>query len=204
MRRAEGSSPTEKPAYAERLARLEGAWWKRALDVQAPYRAKLRSLEPGRTLEVGCGIGRNLVHLAGAGVGIDHNPESVRIARERGLAAYTPEEFLALPARSRRGFDSLLLSHVVEHMTFGEASALLGSHVGSLKESGQVILVAPQEAGFRSDPTHVTFFDFALLERLLGEAGFRVASRSSFPFPRLAGRIFRYNEFVVTGRPGRP
>ena len=75
--------------YAERLETLEGARWKRLLDVQAPYRWNLRRLGLGFTLDVGCGIGRNLLHLDRRGVGVDHNVASVEIARGRGCTAYT-------------------------------------------------------------------------------------------------------------------
>ena len=73
---------TRDAAYTERLAGLD-AWWKRLLDVQRPYRNYLRSLRPGRFLEVGCGLGRNLHNARGFadGLGIDHNPTSVEVAR---------------------------------------------------------------------------------------------------------------------------
>ena len=51
-------------SYADRLRRKEDARWKQVLDVQAPYRWNLRRQELGRTLDVGCGIGRNLVSLS--------------------------------------------------------------------------------------------------------------------------------------------
>jgi hypothetical protein len=60
-----------------------------------------------------------------------------------------------------------------------------------------VILITPQEAGQRSDPTHVVFLDFHAMRRLLGGLGWRVVTERSFPLPRRAGRAFRYNEFVV-------
>ena len=57
-------------AYADRLkARL--VWWKRALDVQAPYRWNLRRLKPGFMLDVGCGLGRNLELVLGVCVVVD-------------------------------------------------------------------------------------------------------------------------------------
>ena len=58
---------TDVPAYADRLQTLEQARWKQLLDVQAPYRWNIRRLGLGRTLDVGCGLGRNLAHLGGAG-----------------------------------------------------------------------------------------------------------------------------------------
>ena len=80
---------TRSEEYAGRLERREGARWKRILNVQAPFRWNLRRLALGFTLDVGCGIGRNLVAIEG--VGVDHNPSSVAVARRQGLSAYTPD-----------------------------------------------------------------------------------------------------------------
>ncbi len=71
---------TQSDAYTRRLESLSDAGWKRFFDVQAPYRWNIRRLDLGFTLDVGCGIGRNLVHLGGQGVGIDHNPDSIEAA----------------------------------------------------------------------------------------------------------------------------
>jgi SAM-dependent methyltransferase len=92
---------TKRLDYAERLQHLEAAWWKRLLDVQRPYRWNLRRSHLGCTLDLGCGIGRNLMNLDPGSVGIDHNRHSVAVARERGLTAYTTDEFLG-SALSRR------------------------------------------------------------------------------------------------------
>jgi uncharacterized protein (TIRG00374 family) len=200
---------TEEPSYAARLVEIEGVWWKRLLDVQRPYRRHLRRLRLGFALDLGCGIGRNLAGLGpGAGVGVDHNARAVEIARRRGLLAFTPDDFLASPYAVPGRFDSLLLSHVLEHMEPREADALLRTYLGFLRPGGRVVMIAPQEAGFRSDPTHVTFLDFACLERLARGVGLEPVARYSFPFPRPAGRLFRYNEFVAIARkpeePPRP
>src|SRR4051794_23992292 len=92
-REPEPTAGTHSDAYAERLTRLGGKRWKRLLDVQAPYRWNLRRLDLGFTLDVGCGLGRNLEHLGGNGVGIDHNDACVAACRARGLTAYGPAEF---------------------------------------------------------------------------------------------------------------
>jgi SAM-dependent methyltransferase len=185
--------------YAERLERLAGARWKRWLDVQAPYRWNLRRLALGRTLEVGCGIGRNLAHLPPGSAGIDPNPHAVAAARRRGLAAFEPDAFLRSPLAVAR-FDALLFAHVLEHLRPAAAEALVAEHLGFLRPGGRLVLITPQEAGFRSDPTHVAFLDFAALGLLLARLGCEPLRAYSFPFPRLAGRIFRHNEFVVVGR----
>src|SRR3954467_423650 len=97
--------------YAERLLRLQTPRWKQWLDVQAPFRWNLRRLDPGAPLDIGCGIGRNLLHLPRLSVGIDVNEYGVRAAKARGLIAFTPGEFERSTEHNRPGrFDAILLA----------------------------------------------------------------------------------------------
>jgi SAM-dependent methyltransferase len=191
---------TRDREYTERLIRLQRAPWKRWLDVQAPYRWNLRRLSPGFTLEVGCGIGRNLEHLRGQGVGLDHNPYSVAAARQAGLRAYTPDEFRGSDWDKPAAFDSLLLSHVAEHMRVEEATQLLATYLPYLRSRGRVVVITPQERGFESDSTHVTFMGFEELASIVSALRLEMEAQYSFPFPRIAGRVFKYNEFVMICR----
>lgn len=196
-REHESTPRTQSDAYAQRLQHLGSKRWKRWLDVQAPYRWNLRRLQLGFTLDVGCGLGRNLAHLGGHGVGIDHNEACVEAVREQGFTAYLPAEFdRSVDARADR-FDSLLVAHVLEHLSDEEATDLVGKYLPFVKPSGRVVVITPQEAGQRSDPTHVRFVDFDATRRLMSGFGWRVAVERSYPFPRSVGRVFRYNEFVV-------
>ena len=192
---------TEGPDYAEHLRRAGGARWKQLLPVQAPYRWNLRRHDLGRTLDVGCGAGRNLVSLPAGSVGVDHNPELVAMARAQGCAAYTVEEF---EARDWEPFDSLLLAHVVEHMTPPEARDLVRLYLPHLRPGGSVLFICPQERGFATDPTHVQFTDGAALEQLARDCGLVPDRWRSFPFPRRLGRAFTYNEFVLRARAPEP
>jgi hypothetical protein len=82
-------------------------------------------------------------------------------------------------------------------MTEPEAVDLLKEYAPLVKEGGRLILIAPQESGFRSDSTHVEFLDFPRLRAIAASAGFPVQVKEySFPFPRPLGRIFKHNEFV--------
>lgn len=187
--------------YAQRLVRLQSAPWKRLLRVQAVFRWNLRRLKPGFTLEIGCGIGRNLDHLRGQSVGVDTNEHCVRAARERGLIAFTPDEFRNNAEYHRPSrFDSLLLAHVAEHMTEDQAVELVAGYLPFLRPGGRLIAIAPQEAGFLSDATHVALMDFTRLRRIALRLGLTPELAYSYPFPRWAGHWFTYNEFVVVSR----
>lgn len=192
---------THGKEYGDRLIRLQTARWKEWLDVQAPFRWNMRRLDPEFTLDLGCGIGRTLLHLPDGGVGVDANPYCVQTARDRGLTAFTPEEFRQSQEYSRPSrFDTLLLAHVAEHMTEDDVVGLLKEYVPVLKPEGRLILISPQEAGFRSDSTHVQFMDFARLSRVAHRLGFQPERTYSFPFPRPIGWLFTYNEFIVVSR----
>ena len=75
-------------------------------------------------------------------------------------------------------------------------------HSGPPQEvcDGRLILISPQEAGFRSDATHVELMDLVRLAKISDRLGFRPERAYSFPFPRWVGKLFTYNEFVVVSR----
>jgi SAM-dependent methyltransferase len=191
---------TRDSGYTARLVRTQCAPWKRILGVQLPYRWNLRRLHLGFTLDVGCGLGRNLAHLDGNGVGIDHNHHSVDFCRSAGFLAFTPEEFRRSQYHRSNAFDSLLLAHVAEHMAHADFVCLLREYVPVLRPDGRVVVITPQEAGFRSDPTHVHFLDLDGIRAAVEEVGFTPVREYSFPFPRVAGHLFAYNEFVSVSR----
>ena len=194
---------TESHEYADRLVTLESAWWKRLLPVQAPYRWNLRRQRLGRTLDVGCGVGRNLATLGTGSVGVDHNETSVRVARTRGHQAFTVEEFLAGEHARPESFDGILLAHVVEHLSPDAVRGVLRSYLPFLRPGGRVMFICPQERGYASDPTHETFTTGDDLVRLARDVGLRADRWRSFPLPRAAGKAFVYNEFnVLATKPG--
>jgi SAM-dependent methyltransferase len=182
--------------YAARLRTREEARWKQVLDVQRPYRWNLRRLDLGRTLDVGCGIGRNLMGLDD-GVGVDHNAESVEIARERGCRAWSTAEWPTSPDAVPGSFDTMLLAHVLEHMDAGTADEVVRSYLPYLKPAARLVLICPQEKGYSTDHTHVRFVDPQELDATARRLGFVPTRNFSFPFPRAAGKLFPYNEFVL-------
>jgi len=189
---------TASAAYTERLTQRSGARWKRVLDVQAPYRWNLRRiLGDQRTLDVGCGIGRNLHNLAAGSLGVDHNATSVQLCREAGLAATTTEEFLAQDPIEHGGFGGMLAAHLIEHLPADGAVDVLAPYLPYLAPDAKIVLICPQERGFASDPTHTVFTDQDRLGALSRELGLRVEKQYSFPLPRFTGRVFTYNEFVT-------
>ncbi len=186
--------------YTERLQTKAGARWKQWVDVQAPYRWNLRRHQLGRTLDVGCGLGRNLLALPAGSLGVDHNATSVAVAKSNGLPALTVPEWEATGLATSESFDSILLAHVVEHMPYEDAVALLHSYLGALRRGGKVLFICPQERGYASDPTHVAWTTGDDLARLSRDVGLVPGAWTSFPGPRSLGTVFLYNEFNLVAR----
>jgi predicted SAM-dependent methyltransferase len=105
-------------------------------------------------------------------------------------------EFFANTAVSApESYDSILAAHLMEHLSPEEGRTIIGSYLPMLKHGGRVVFICPQERGYASDPTHVLFADFTVLEKLSNDLGLVVEKEQSFPFPRWAGKPFIYNEF---------
>ena len=92
------------------------------------------------------------------------------------------------------------MAHVIEHMPAADGEDVVRTYLPNLRPGGQVLFICPQERGYASDPTHVRWTTAADLEDLARTLGLEPVRSRSFPFPRVAGRAFTYNEFNVLAR----
>ena len=118
-------------------------------------------------------------------------------AVRRGFNALTVETFNSMYSDKKRQFDTLLVSHVLEHMTKLEAANLISFYLPYLKQQGRIIVITPQEKGFSSDPTHVEFMNFDIVSEVLEQSDRAIVEKYSFPLPRFFGKLFTHNEFVI-------
>ena len=190
---------TKSEDYANRLQNLSGAKWKQILDVQRPYRWNLKRLGLGRTLDIGCGIGRNLGNLSKDSVGVDHNDHSVAVAKQAGFSAVTVDEFMKNKKKyGKDSFDSMLLAHVLEHLTTQDGIAIIKEYLPYV--SDKVVVICPQEKGFKTDETHINYLNHKDIEQILEKCGLKVTKSYSFPLHKsLGSKTFIYNETVVVG-----
>ena len=190
-------SDTDTESYAAYLIAHQESWLNRLLSL--PYACHISSLRLGKTLDVGCGAGRNLKHLGNNSIGIDHNSSVVKYCRSQKLKAFTTEEWATEKNAHLGQFDSVLFSHVAEHMPLSEFERLVESMLPLLKKEGVVVVICPQESGYSSDATHVEFVGFEKVGFVFNNLKIRSKKHYSFPFIRSTGKIFRHNEFVSIG-----
>jgi hypothetical protein len=197
---------TNSEEYFEEIQANTQVGWKKLLPVQLPYTLNLKMQNLGKVLEIGAGLGRNQRVLKSS-VGVEHNVLSVEYCRRKGFDVFLPEEFES-NFKERRNqnavFDSLLISHVLEHIEYENQVSTLARYLPYLKANAKIMLITPQEVGHHATKSHITWTDFHRLEQVIKEASreFEITRKYSFPFPRFVGRVFEYNEFVVVARRG--
>lgn len=148
-------------------------------------------------LDVGCGRGDFLIrsrHCGYISTGIDFDPETIDIARSRGLDAYV-SEIHDLPEAVK--YDAITLSHVIEHVR--DPVALLNDIYIRLKPGGYFYIATPNfdSAGrltFGKDwrgcdvPRHMHFFNIQTLKKLLIKTGF-IETVQVYDLPQSIGVI---------------
>ena len=178
---------------------------RKILPTNLPYSLNLKFNRLGRTLEIGSGLGRNLSVLPLGSIGFEHNTKSADYCRRKlGLTVLGNEqfqEFKAIPSNYGL-FDSILISHVLEHVELENQLPLIVDALPLLKHGGKLVLITPQERGFDSTNSHITWTDFGRLIDLTNTlpGNWSLLRKYSFPFPRFFGKVFTYNEFIVVAR----
>ena len=190
---------TKNHQYADRLISLQSTWWKEKFFFLNPYLVHVRIITRGRVLEVGSGIGRNLRVLRQGSLGVDHNKFAVEYARKKKLSSLTVNDFFTKSRKVRSVFDTLLLSHVLEHVDSETQEQIFDQFIPFLASGAKIVLICPQEAGFVTDKTHIRWVNESMLRDILESLGCRAIKVKSFPFPRRAGKKFKYNQTVATG-----
>ncbi len=172
--------------------------------VRQIYLNRAASMVQGPTLDFGCGVGELLERLPGGSKGLEYNPATVEYCRDRGLDVSAYDGFAddwnlsVLPPDTT--FQSLVVSHVLEHLE--NPISIFKKLLRSVSRFGvtRVLVIVPGKAGFRVDPTHLTFVDRAMLldDSIRAETGFGHVRSTYFPGNlRMIGDWFPYHELQV-------
>jgi 2-polyprenyl-3-methyl-5-hydroxy-6-metoxy-1,4-benzoquinol methylase len=154
----------------------------------------------GKVLDAGAAIGYLGAHLAASRrvvVGVDVDPALAREA-PRQYAAFHTFDLSNLPVLPEAPFDVVVAGDVLEHVV--DPGAALGCLVAQLAPNGKLLLSVPNVAfvlvrlellfgrfQYRRrgilDGTHLRFFTWHSLRRLLADAGLRVVQMVGVPAP---------------------
>ena len=208
-------SPTEAQldrAYDESYyGPREGKFWwgiERAVEWFRQHRARsIRKLcrPPATVLDIGCGRGGFLKHLARMGyecVGLE------RPGRAAELAAKVPGVTVRVgqlekTTFSRGQFDVVTLWHVIEHVSDVRQTMALLPHI--LKKGGHLAVSLPNITSWQSKlfrgswfhldaPRHLIFFSPGMLEREFSALGFTLIRRTFFS---LEQNVFGFQQSLL-------
>ena len=169
--------------------------------VRRAYLASARRKLSGKVLDFGCGIGELLATLPVGSMGLEYNQATVAYCRSRGLDVEwydgTADDWCLSVVPRGRQFDSMILSHVLEHLD--EPAEVLQKLLVAGRKLGvrRVLAVVPGRAGFRIDPTHLTFIDRPFLSDpvIVKDTGFSLVASNYFPGNiRVLGNWFPHHE----------
>ena len=181
--------PAEEQAMRWRRARRMLLWpeflWRRWRG-----RGLLPWVGRGRVLDVGCGAGGKLVSLQEQGwdvSGVDASAVAVAQARVR-FGDRVRQGNLAAMAYADRSFDTVLFSHVLEHLH--GPLPILKEVWRILEREGRVVILCPNAGSLEAKifgrwwfpwelPRHLFHYEKVTLTRVLEAAGFRIESVST-------------------------
>lgn len=173
---------------------MRGWQWARRLVLWPEFlwrRWRGRGLLPwagqGRALDVGCGAGSNLLFLQAQGwdvSGVDASAVAVAVAQAR-FGDRVRQSDLGSMAYPDRSFDTVLFSHVLEHLHGPQA--LLKEVWRILDWDGRVLILCPNAGSLEAKlfgqwwfpwelPRHLFHYEQATLRRVLEAAGFHIES----------------------------
>lgn len=134
-------------------------------------------------LDIGCGLGQMLTFLKEKGFkslyGIDINEESINLCKIKGLDVEKVDDIREFARNSKRKFDRIVMSHVLEHINKEDIiDTLIHIKKYLLKEGGVFLLMVPNAQSYTGaywryeDFTHNLLFTSGSCIYVLRSAGF--------------------------------
>lgn len=176
---------TNSKDYADYYLKKFNIWYRRFLPIDVPFNFVAKMACFGKILDIGCGPGRYLKFFKNA-VGIDHNNLFIEYAKENGFEAYLNSEFKE--KFNYFFFDTLLFSHILEHMNFEQAILLVKEYLPYLKKNGRIVIVLPDGRSYYNDPTHVLNFTPVEVKLLAKALDLTYKKVFYHPFPKFFGK----------------
>jgi|688.fasta_scaffold121894_2 2-polyprenyl-3-methyl-5-hydroxy-6-metoxy-1,4-benzoquinol methylase len=176
--------------------------WVRKL-IRKVYLWQVRRHVVGNAIDFGCGAGEHLATFSKESIGLEVNKVTVDYCRQNGLNVewYNPEEDdYQLKQIPTGKYQTLVISHVLEHLEKPEYILLKLMEACKQKGIERIFICLPCKAGFAHDKTHITFVTRAYIaqHQLEQTSHFSLTQWGYFPLNmQWVGDFFIYNELYL-------
>lgn len=171
---------TNTKEYTRYYLKKFNIWYRRFFPVDIPFKFIAKSCCRGKILDIGCGPGRYLAFFPERATGIDHNIDFINYTRKRGFTSFHTSE---LDKIKEQKYDTLLFSHILEHMPMNIGENLIKQYINFLKNNGRIVIVVPHGCCYKNDPTHVLYYGPEQINQLSQRIGFHLKKSFYNPFP---------------------
>lgn len=84
---------------------------------------------------------------------------------------------------NKEKFDTLLFSHILEHMNFQDGISLIKTYLPFLNNSGRLVIIVPHGFCFKNAPTHILYYEINKVKELATNIKFLVTKSFYHHFP---------------------
>lgn len=163
------------------------------------YPRIINELTDGPILDLGFGAGAFMKFASSKGYkisGIDSNPKFVEKAKSSGYEVYLGD--LTDLDNVDDNIQNAIVDNVLEHLDESSIEKFLKIFSRKLSNTGKLIIIVPGEKGFTHDPTHETFVDYNLLNKICKKHDLKIEKFYRFPFnSHFISKVFYLNMQIM-------
>lgn len=159
------------------------------------YPKILKQFSKGKIIDLGCGTGEFLQFLKLKNrelSGIDNNPYLVEKCVNKGfdvkLDDVTKLENIA------ENTENALCDNVLEHLDMNQIDMFFAALKRKMAKNGNLVVIVPDKKGFQHDPTHKTFVNKQIIDKMCSKHEIQLQNNFSHPINiSFVGNIFYLN-----------
>lgn len=163
------------------------------------YPKIMRQFSSKPIVDLGCGTGEFLSYLSKKKrefSAIDNNPFLVEKCVKNGFKVKLDD---VTTLATLGNMDNAVIDNVLEHLDLNQINAFFTSAKSKMNAGGILVVVVPDEKGYKYDPTHKTFVNTTIINQMCEKHGLKLINKFLHPFNLgFMGRILYLNMQVFT------
>lgn len=155
------------------------------------YPKILRQFNNGEIVDLGCGTGEFLQFLKQKNrtfSGIDNNPFLVEKCVSKGFNVKLDD--VCRLENIKENTENALCDNVLEHLDMNQIDIFFAAIKRKMVKGGNLVVIVPDKKGFQHDPTHKTFVNKQIIDKMCSKH--EIQLQKSFSHPINIGLVGNY------------